>query len=79
MWKVLICDDEAMTRRGLTKMIGHCRKDMEVVGAAAQGEEACTMIGTAAAVDRLHGYQHAVSQRTGSHWSAIMRIRGCGL
>lgn len=25
-------------------MIGHCRKDMEVVGAAAQGEEACAMI-----------------------------------
>ena len=44
MWKVLICDDEAMTRRGLTRMIGHCRQDMEVVGAAAQGEEACTMI-----------------------------------
>lgn len=44
MWKVLICDDEAMTRRGLTRMIGHCRKDMEVVGAAAQGEEACAMI-----------------------------------
>ena len=44
MWKILICDDEAMTRRGLTKMIGHCRKDMEVVGAAAQGEEACAMI-----------------------------------
>lgn len=44
MWKVLICDDEAMTRRGLTKMIGHCRKDMKVVGAAAQGEEACAMI-----------------------------------
>ena len=40
MWKILICDDEAMTRRGLTKMIGHCRKDMEVLGAAAQGEEA---------------------------------------
>ena len=44
MWKVLICDDEAMTRRGLTRMIGHCRQDMEVVGAAAQGEEACAMI-----------------------------------
>ena len=43
MWKILICDDEAMTRRGLTKMIGHCRKDMEVVGAAAQAHGVMNM------------------------------------
>lgn len=67
MWKILICDDEAMTRRGLTKMIGHCRKDMEVVGAAAQGEEACAMIEQLRPSIVFHGYQHAVSQRSGSH------------
>lgn len=46
MWKVLICDDEALTRRGLTKMVSRCRTDMEVVAVAAQGKEACEKIET---------------------------------
>ena len=44
MWKVLICDDESMTRKGLSKMIKAVNPDLEIAGLAENGEEACRMI-----------------------------------
>ncbi|NLY43955.1 MAG: response regulator [Clostridiaceae bacterium] len=40
MWKVLIVDDEPIIRRGLRKMIDWRQYDMEIIGEAADGEEA---------------------------------------
>lgn len=44
MWKCIICDDEEMTREGLTLLIKSMRNDIEIVDTAASGEEAIEKI-----------------------------------
>ena len=44
MWKVLICDDESMTRKGLSKMIQALNPELEIAGTATNGQQACELI-----------------------------------
>lgn len=44
MWKILICDDESLTRKGLSKMLSHLRDDITIVKTAADGLQATQLI-----------------------------------
>ena len=44
MWKCIICDDEEITRQGLSSLLAMMRNDIEVIDTAADGEEAISKI-----------------------------------
>ena len=56
--RVVIVDDIAETREHLTKLLSF-ETDIEVVGAAASGEEAVELAGRLSPGRRAHGHQHA--------------------